>query len=84
LNGNALAEDELVATVLMAHRMKIRRAVIAARIGWTKNHLWKWCADREIAHSEEDFPEEPMAWCTKRFNADRPAGGPNRPRIRRG
>jgi hypothetical protein len=57
MSGSGLDELELRATVDLAYRHKVRRAIIAERIGWTQSHLANWCRDRGIHHPEDiTFP----------------------------
>ena len=66
--AEGLDEHEIRACVELAHEHKIRRAVVAERIGWRNDRLWQWCRKRGIAYREDGYPDEPLAWCSKRFN----------------
>jgi hypothetical protein len=50
-----LDKRELRAVLDLAFRLQVRRAVIADRIGWDKDHLWKWAKDNGCAHPEKSF-----------------------------
>lgn len=63
--ADGLDEQELRATLALAHRVQVPRSMIAERIGWSKNHLWKWASDHECAWSEKEFPAERLAWLTR-------------------
>jgi hypothetical protein len=67
LSAAGLDEQELRATLALAHRMQVPRSVIAERIGWSKNHLWKWASDHECAWPERGFPTERLAWLTRAY-----------------
>jgi hypothetical protein len=69
--AKGLDDAELRATVELAHRKGIRRAVIAARIGWKTDRLWQWCDQRGITYREDDFPVAPMTWARQYTGKDR-------------
>lgn len=75
--ASGLDEDEIRACLDMAHANKIRRSVIAKRIGWSPNRLWKWAKDHGCNHSERGFPTDtgPLGWLTRATAARLTAGG---------
>jgi hypothetical protein len=81
MSHSGLDETEIRACVELAHERQVYRSTVARRIGWRADRLRKWCLDRGIAHSEEDYPPDPMAWLNRQFNYDlAQAGRFNRPR----
>jgi hypothetical protein len=56
MSAKGLDDAELRATVQLAHAKRVRRMVIARRIGWSKDHLEKWCRYRDLFFDEEGFP----------------------------
>jgi hypothetical protein len=79
-----LDTEELKATLLLAHKLQVPRSVIAERIGWSKDSLYRWAVKHDCAPPEADFDAGPLAWCTKKFNETHPVSARQRPKMRRG